>query len=759
MNYEKVFVQKVPGVCLLSFVLIDVPYAQEQRLTTEDVQLEQITVTAQRRVQNIQDVPVSVTALPESFLTNNDIRTIEDLNGTVPGFYATNSTNYGAAPLSIRGIGGANGGGNSFNDEPVAIYVDDVYIARTSIPTADLVDVDYIQVLRGPQGTLYGRNSTAGALLINSARPSEDFTAYLKGSVAQYGEKRISGAISGSLTDTWQARFAFGYTDREGWANNTYDGSSIASSESNTARLSIRYVPSENFTADLILDSQQREASPATLAIANVLPGVASSPFISRDNLQQLLDNNDFALNDANYNDTDTSGVTLKINWDLGPVLLDSITSTRSNEVDGKQDSDGTEYTLFTNSGLVESKQLSQEFRLSSNYQSNISWIIGTHFLQEEVEQFFVINNFQAIFNAGTSSIFDAKQESSAFALFADATWDISEQLSLTLGIRYSKEEKEFINTLAVNTMNDSLPIPISVLGLPVGFEIPANSPISPETTVEYDDDFNDTSPRVLLNYQFKKNILGYVSYNQGYKSGGFNSFGLSSAFASENIDAYEIGVKSDLLNNQLRLNAATFTYDYTDLQVRLPVTTGGVNIDNAGKAEIKGLEIELTYAFTSDFILSANATWMDTNLTEFFTEQIPDDSVILLGSPIPLESINATGNELTRAPQFQYFVNGTYNFELGDVFLADFNVSVRHQDEVFFLETNQNTSTFSGPDITELSVRLSVTPIDEVWTIGLFGQNITDQRTITQVAALGGYPNAALNEPSKWGIDFVYHF
>jgi len=217
--------------------------AQTSQVESATTLIEELVVTAQRREQSIQDVPISVSVVTEKFIAENDIRSLQDLNGTVPGFYATGSVNYGAAPLSIRGVGGANGGGNFFNDEPVAVYVDDVYISRLSFSTADLIDVDSIQVLRGPQGTLYGRNSTAGALLLKTARPTEEFEGYVKGGIAEHGETRISGAVSGSLGENFQARLALGASDRDGFGTNTFDGSDIGGSDETTGRLSLRYAP------------------------------------------------------------------------------------------------------------------------------------------------------------------------------------------------------------------------------------------------------------------------------------------------------------------------------------------------------------------------------------------------------------------------------------------------------------------------------------------------------------------------------------
>jgi len=720
--------------------------------------LEELIVTAQRREQSIQDVPISVSVVTDKFIAENDIRSLQDLNGTVPGFYATNSVNYGAAPLSIRGIGGANGGGNFFNDEPVAVYVDDVYISRLSFSTADLIDVDSIQVLRGPQGTLYGRNSTAGALLLKTARPTEEFDGYVKVGFADHGESRLSGAVSGSLSDNFQARLALGFSDRDGFGTNTVDGSDIAGSDETTARLSLRYTPSDVFSADLILETQDRSASPATIALANVAPLTPSTPFVLRSDLDTLLDSDSFALNDPSSNESDSGSATLLLNWQLGGVTLDSVTAYRSYELVGAQDSDGTQFTLFNNNGLLDSEQFSQELRLSGN-SDNFSWVVGAYYLTEDVIQDFTINNFQGLFGAGTSATVNAAQDTDAYALFADVTWNITDNLEILLGARYSDETKDFTNNLGVRTIRSSIPLPIPFGPFPPGAIIPGGIPVAPPGAFAQEADFDDFTPRVVLNYSFNENVSGYASYSQSFKSGGFNSFGLTPAFENEEIDAFELGFKSVLADGRASLSGALFSYDYTNLQVRLPVPTGGVNIQNAGEADVQGAELELAWQATDRLKITANAAYLDTELEEFLTQEIPEDLLFLIGAPIPLNDVNAAGNELTRAPDFQYYISADYDFSLGANLYANFLINYRFQDDVFFLETNQNTAAFSAESSNEVGVRFTIRPTSDRWELGIFGQNITDERTITQVTALGGHPNAAISEPSKWGVDFKLNF
>ncbi|MDP2325269.1 MAG: TonB-dependent receptor, partial [Gammaproteobacteria bacterium] len=313
--------------------------------------LESIKVTAQRRDEEIQDVPIAVTALDEAFLVRHDVQSIEDLSGFVPNLYTTNSVNYGAAPLSIRGIGGANGGGNFFNDEPVAVYLDEMYVGRLSYSTSDLVDIESIQVLRGPQGTLFGRNATAGALLVQPARPTAEPQGYVRLRFAEHGERRVLGAVSGPLTDELLGRVAIGYTDVDGWGENTFTGEDVNGRKDETVRLSLAWQPATDLSADLMLERSNQQADPATINVAPVAPGQPSSPFIRRDDLDAALDNGEFSFDEPSDNKTDATNAVLTVKWDLGAATLAAITGYRDYALRGRQDSDSTPFTLFNNSG------------------------------------------------------------------------------------------------------------------------------------------------------------------------------------------------------------------------------------------------------------------------------------------------------------------------------------------------------------------------------------------------------------------------
>ena len=721
-------------------------------------QLSTIIVTAQKRVQDQQKVPIAVTTLPGDFLIRHSIDSIEDLASTVPGFVTTHSVNYGAAPLAIRGVGGANGGGNFFADEPVAVYIDEVYVGRLSISTAALFDIEDIEVLRGPQGTLYGRNSTAGAVLIKSKVPSEELTGYIGGEVASYDEYRINGALSGTIADDLlSGRIAAGYSDRRGYGVNSFDGSAIGGAEDFFVRASLRFTPDDNLTIDLIGDYFDQKSNTATIAVADLSNPASASPFTVRPDFDQVLDDRTFAINDPNFYDAKHRGINLKATWNIGTLTLNSVSAFRSYEFDAAQDSDGTALSLINNDGNGQNEQFSQEIRLSSDDQGPFSWIVGGMYFHEDNDFFFQIRNINGFFGLGTLAAFRATQKVNALAAFAEAKWAINPIFSITAGGRYSSEKKNFTNQLAVNILNGGM-IPASAPVFP-GQSFAAGATLTPPTDFADSGRFSDFSPRVVLEAKPTDDLLIYASYSQGFTSGGFNVFGLAPEFGSQGIHSYEVGLKSQFWNDRIRFNASAFHYDYSNLQVRLPVPTGGVNIANAAEARIQGAELELTIMPVAALNISANISLLDAEFTQGTIPAVPENINFPFGAPIPLSPVDIAGNSLSRAPDFQFYGAADYTIALGDIGQFDLHASYRHQSKVFFLETNQTQSTFAGEAFNEVNIRVSYTHLPTNLTVAFFGKNIFDDRHASQVTALGAFPNAALNEPVKWGVEFLKKF
>lgn len=718
-------------------------------------ELDEIMTTAQKREENQQNVPIALTVLSDAFISSNDVQTLEDLNGSVSNFVTTRSVSYGAAPLSIRGIGGANGGGNFYNDEPVSVYVDGVYVARLSVSTAYLTDIESIQVLRGPQGTMYGRNSTAGAILLTTKGSDGKNKGEFRASASDLGDYRAQGAISGPLSDNLAGRVAVGYSDRNGFGENIVDGSTPGGAQTLAGRGHLSFSPRDSIRFNLIAEYQNREANPALIAITDVGLTGSASPFVVRPDLNDVLKNNEYSLNDDNFENSTSYTFTLNSEIDLGPIKVTSISGYRDWSLDGAQDSDSTALQLFTNSGQIASEQFSQELRLSSNIGTPLKWVVGAYFLNESTAVDFDIQNFQGLFGLGTDAAFSGFQDTQAYAVFADGTYALNERLSLTLGGRYSHEDKDFTNDMSVSVLTGGT-LPSFFLN---GATLPAGSTFSDPPQFKDSENFGDFSPRAIVDFQLSPNVLLYSSYSQGFKSGGFNSFGLTPAFESENIESYEAGFKTEFADKSLRINGSAFSYDYSNLQIRLPVPTGGVDIQNVGEAKIRGLEIETHAKLSRGLMLSANMSLLDAQIQEGMISTVSSTvGSFPIGAPLPIVTENTEGNRLTRAPEFSGFFNVRYEKLIGQLKGA-VSATLKHQSGVHFLETNQDSQTFGNEAWEEVDIRATISEPKDNWELALFGKNILNNRHITAVTALGGFPNAAVNEPAKWGVEFLVSY
>ncbi|WP_374452880.1 TonB-dependent receptor [Phenylobacterium sp.] len=713
---------------------------------TAGAELEELVVTAQRRSENLQNVPMAVSALSAEYLAKNSVRTLEDLTATVPSLVSTNSVNYGAAPLSIRGVGGANGGGNNFGDEPVAVYIDDVYIGRLRVATSDLVDLGSIEVLRGPQGALYGRNATAGALIIRSAAPTNELQGMLRASYTTLDEYRLSGFVSGPLTDTLSGRVAAGYTRKLGWARNSVTGQDIPSGEDVTVRGYLRFEPTQNLQFDLIAEYAESESRIGLLNMADLSllsdPAAPNTvhPFQKRGDFDDAVEHGRFAFDVPTESQQTSAAVTFKAHWEQPWGSIDSVTGWREWDLSGQQDSDASPLFLFNNNGVFDDAEWSQELRVASNADQRLRWIVGGSYIHENnsIEPF-ISRNQLSVRGAGIATTFQASHRVDAYSAYLDLAFDLTDTVLLRASGRYSSEEKRIHSHVETRTIRSG--------------PLPAGAIVAGPTVGLAKGSWEDFSPRVVAEFRPVERTMLYVSYTQGFKSGGFNSYAVAGPdeFEPEEITAYEAGAKTDLLSGALRLNASIFTYDYTNLQVRLPVPSGGVNIANAAAAKIQGAEVEAVWAAAPDLRISGNLAYLDARFTEGSLPTVPD--AYEFGLPVTQTPEDLDGNRLTRAPKWQYSLTARKTWDIGSAGELAFEAAYRHQDKVFFLETNQDSETYRAGAWGQIDARLDYTTADGRLEVSLFGRNLTDDMRVTQVTSLGGLPAAAINEPRKWGL------
>jgi iron complex outermembrane receptor protein len=727
----------------------------QQAAPTSGDQIEQVVVTAQHRAENQQNVPIAVSVISPQMLQNVGARSLQDLSATVPGFVTTQSAGYGAAPLTIRGVGGANGGGNFFADEPVATYIDGVYIGRLSVATSDLVDIDSIQVLRGPQGTLYGRNATAGAVLITTKRPTDDFEGHVEAGVDSLGGYRGEVAFSGPLAgEQLLGRVAAAYTDYGGWGKNVINGDTVNNGRDITARGSLRYQPTESLTVDLIGEHFNQHFDPGLFRIAQVTGGPADSPYVRRPDFEHALNDSLYAADTQVYNHITTDSVTLDAAWRPEAVNVDFISSYRTFNVNGQADSDNTApanrvapLTSY-NSAQLRNWQDTQELRVSSpDGQGRLSWTTGLFYMHEDnrVDPF-LISTSSAYFGLGTKALFNAYQRLDAYAAFADASYELAQGLTLHLGERYSYENKNFDVSQLVTTLKGGF-------SPAVGHAVPAGFKVAAPPQYVSQADFSHFTGRAVLDYKITSDVMTYASFSQGFKSGGFNAFGLTPAFKPETLDAYELGLKSDWFDRMLQVNLDGFHYNYQNLQVRQGVPTGGVSIANVAGARVQGVELETLAAPADGLTFGFNATYLDAEFTKGSLQRVPLTATFKFGANLPLQTVNIAGNALSRAPKWQLGGTAGYETPISDALKIGFGGDIRYQTNEFFSETQQTVNTFESGAWTEVDVHASLGKIDGAWNVTLYGNNIFNNRHLTQVTPLSSFPYGTINNPATAGI------
>ncbi len=745
----------------------------------------EVIVTAQHRSENLQKVPISITAVSGDVLARNNLTSLQDLSAIAPSLVVSKSISYGLAPISIRGLGGPAGGGSLFTDQPVAVYVDGVYVPALGQSVSDFLDVDGVQVLRGPQGTLYGRNSTAGAVLITSKRPSFDFGGEARASYGSFDASSLSAAVNIPLVkDVLALRIAAGHNGGGDWADNTVDGRKFGGERSTTERVSLRYSPNNILTIDLIGDHSEGYSKPATVPLSTATLTYAgptlgtvyvADPFQRRADFDTALNDRKVQIVADQFTRTKSTDGTILAQLNLGTLKLNSITGVRDFTVTGAQDA--TPYTVpaavtNTNTSDQHQKSYSEELRLSYDH-GPLRWTTGLFYFHQDTNASIdiialqggppvatSIGPFGPVFAGkptGTSALFLASQSVDSYAAFVDATYDLTDKLSVTGGLRYSDDQKDATIDNVVTTLTNT------ALAAPV-----LSAASCPSPTESCKANYDNISPRAVLNYKLTPNNLLYASFSKGFNSGGFNNFGNVAVptdptnplqDSSEKITSYEIGAKNEFFDRRWRLNLSAFVTDYDDLHIRQAVFTGGVSIVNVPKAQVKGVELESVFAPIQGLTFTLNGSYLDGELQKgTLTELSSAVGPIVVGQNITVGSENIAGNALTRAPKFQGYAAANYRYPTpyGEI---NATADIHGQTKTYFLETNQDVGQYVAAGWQEVDLRLALAGDGGRWEAAVYCKNVGDERYISQIVPFSGFPIATLNTPRSVGVSLSGKF
>jgi iron complex outermembrane receptor protein len=718
----------------------------------------EILVTAQRRSESLQQVPISITALSGQTLDKAGIEDTEQLSTLTPGLLVQRSV---VGKISIRGVGNEN---YTISGDPgVAVHSDGVYVARASAGLFDLYDIDRVEVLRGPQGTLYGRNATGGVINVIPNEPTSTYGGRIEGEYGNYDERRVTGDINLPIGDDVAVRIAGLGNWRNGFTTNTNaDASSrgfgaFDSKDVWALRGQIAKTSPGPFSARLEVEYIHDDSNlPAYkyLNRPNALPTADFGGFGPGD-LRTVDQGIELAIpgsgrsvgSDSDVFKTHQFGTSLHLGYDFGAVKLTSITGYRHTEFNYLDDGDGSNVFYVNYIQQDKNDQFSEEVQLSGAV-GPVDWLLGGFYFQESGSEFIALP-----FPFGANLPFyitsDGIAKTKAEAGFGELRWQITKRLKVTVGGRYSNENRKADYTY------------ITDFGTP----IIQNPNLSAN--------FNAFTPRFVVDYELAKDIGAYASATRGFKSGGFNLLAVQPGFAPENVWAYEVGVKSQFFDRRLTLNADGFYYDYKNIQVGQIVDLSSV-LTNAAAATVKGVELEADAHPTRAFTLGGTFAYLHAVYDKFCTGDPTEPAYGTAAGPaagLPATPdagctvsgpINLAGNTFPRAPRYTITGTASYAFDLPGESTLTFRGDVRYQSLTYF--TQFNRPLISQTPYTLVNARATWALPRSKTTLSLFVNNMFNKTYFNEVLESGAFNpqlvgQAYVAPPRTFGVNAAYAF
>jgi iron complex outermembrane receptor protein len=684
--------------------------------------LEEITVTAERREASLQDVPVAVTALPTSVLENRQITEAEDLQRVVPSLkMANNITQPTNLSPSLRGSLQQDAS-LIVAESPFGIYVDDVYIARLNGNNVTLADIERVEVLRGPQGTLYGRNTLAGAIKFISRTPGDTPWADFKVGAGNYQQYVASGSVGGPIGDSWAGSFAAQINNKDEQFKNVVTGDETGEEKNWAARGKLRYMGSETFDA-VFSYSYSDSQNDALQLVPRTTPGVPSNQQFTSDDLVRPPgfpfygvgtppdSRGPAPITTLPSGETKQTIASLNMSWDFGNATLRSITGYVKVEDFFSTDFSGVGVTV--GSAEIDDDHWSQELQLQGTaFSDRLNYIVGVYYFKEEGEQDF---GWRILAPLSTSQI-DAETES--YAVFAQLDYQFTDRLKGTAGVRWSEDKKDFGLDFQLR--------PDNFFGIPAFTD-----------SVSLSNKYSETTPRIGLDYALDNTLL-YISAAKGFKSGGYNGINITNAniarvpYGPETNWTYEAGIKTDLLDDRLRINANYFYADITDLALNatIEVLPGVFDfpVQNAGDATIQGLEFEITAIPFDGLSLFLNGALQDGKYDTLNPTSAPAQAPALYGvQPTP-----------PQVPDYTFTIGFDWGIDLGFMGGSRFKLGADYYQTDDFITAATNDFLAKGYDRTSAYTGLE---IGNHWELRFDVRNLTDEETIASGSrGLGGF-------------------
>jgi len=754
----------------------------------EQAGLEEIVVTARKREENLQQTPMSITALTAQDLARRDISNINRIDEVTPNLiFDTVSPSSGqnnSVMVFIRGIGQLDFTGTT---EPgVGIYVDGVYYARSISSAIEFLDIERVEVLRGPQGTLFGRNTIGGAINVVTKQPADEFGGYVE--LTGGTDSRVDATLNVDFPfgDTFKGKFTVATRQQDGYVINLASGVDYGDRDAQSARLALQWDPNDDWMLALNTDftTQRENSAPNSLTVVNPTSafagfhnfappgaGVGCVPPDPTGNATCYSSDWIVGLETdlsglASQSDLDNWGISLTANWSGDAVSLKSITAFRDLDSFSSRDGDHSPLVIFQTTDLFNYEQFSQEFQLSGQTEDDrLNWLAGFYYFEEDG-----INTNPVFISVGTLRS-GGSWDHDTSALFGQLTYDLTDKLSLTAGVRFTEETKRYtpdniyetpigfapttiagIDPAIWATYPASITAPVeaaqAMFGLPPNVApaffmtqaVGADIFVLPNT--EASQDIEETSPMVSLSYQLNDEVMFYGTYGEAFKGGGFTQrvaqIRLSTPqFKPEFVKSFEIGIKTLLFDNRLRLNAAAFHNDYEDIQILVRQAIAPVTL-NAGDATITGVEIDFDFMATDAFRLTGGIGLLDAEY----------DSL----SPDAIANGISLANKFTKAPDLKANVSAIYTFGMAGGGSLSARVDYSHVDDMY--HDPQNHSELFWGSYSLIGAGVTYESANQKWLVTLGGTNLGDEQFMSSGSwslATGGYNEAVFDRGQQY--------
>lgn len=715
--------------------------------------LEEIVVTAQKRVENVQDVPISISVMSQERLDSvrSGGKDIRFLSSKVPSLVVESDFGRIFPRFYIRGIGNTDFDQNA--SQPVSLVYDEVVYENPMLKGFPVFDTNRVEVLRGPQGTLFGRNTPAGIVKIESNKPTDEFEAYVKLGVGNLDVTDFEAAVSGALNDNWSARLSVLHQTRGDWVANRAsdidpslafldDPSFLEGHTEYAYRIQLAY-DSDSFSALLNLHGRDLDGT-ATLFRANIIePGTNDfASFFDRDVVN---------FDGRNEQTLQSTGFLAKLEWDLGDYSVTSITAYETVETFSRADVEGGIGAVFlpimgpgfipfpaqTADGIPDHNQFTQELRINNDASERFSWQAGIFYFDEhlEVDSFDYADRSDAFVGFAHQD-----QDTEAYAIFGQFDYDLSDDLVLTAGLRFSDDSKDYVAFRTTDL-----------------FGVPALGPLPPTFRNVSD---SEVSGNISLNYNINDDVSIYGRFARGFRAPSIQGrvlFGNAVTVAqSETLNSFEVGVKSQLMDNRLRLNVAAYVLDMSDQQLTAGSGVANANqLINAESSKGSGFEMDAELLATENLSLSLGLSFNSTEIDD------PNLSILPCGAPCTVldpagsfpGSVSIDGNDLPRAPEWTSNFVARYVMPLqnGDmIFQTDW---VYRDDFSMFL---YNSAEFHAPSLLEGG--LNVGYVTQSWEVGVYVRNITDELELIAAIDFNNL-EGIINEQRTYGLEATFRF